>query len=316
MSILCSLPIVANLIAGCAPVLPVAVGFVEGEHVLLAPVEVTTVSQILIRRGQSVEAGEPLAKLESQDAEIAVAAAKAQLAQARSQLADLRQGRRPEELAVLEAARNAAAVQLAEAQRASLRVQSLSRRGITTTADSDQASTQLDVAKAQLAQAEASLSVAKLPARDNAILAGEHQVEAAGAALSQAEWRLSKRVITAPAKGTVSDLILTTGDTAGPSAPVMALLPDGAVKLKLYFPQAELPRLKPGTELAIHCDNCPDDLKATVSFVSSEPEFTPPVIYSLENRQKLVFLVEALEAGGRSKLMPGQIVDADYGVQP
>ena len=47
-----------------------------------------------------------------------------------------------------------------------------------------------------------------------------------------------------------------------------------------------------------------------MSYISDTPEFTPPVIYSLENRQKLVFLVEARETGGTSALRPGQIVDA------
>lgn len=311
MSLLCSLPVIANLIAGCTPVMPMAVGYVEGEHVLLAPVEVSTVTSISVKRGDHVVAGDKLAVLEDSDAKIAVSSAKAQLAQAKSQLADLKQGRRPEEIAVLEASRNSASVQLSEAERASARVSSLSKRGIATAADFDTATTQLDLARSQLAQAEANLAVAKLPARENAIIGAEHQVEVASAALEQAEWRLSKRVITAPASGEVSDLILNSGDTTGPSAPVLALLPDGAVKLKLYFPEPLRVRLSVGAELAIRCDNCPNDLKAAVSFVSNEPEFTPPVIYSLENRQKLVFLVEAKETGGKNVLKPGQIVDAD-----
>ena len=311
MSFLCSLPVIANLIAGCAQVMPMATGYVEGEHVLLSPVEVSTVSSIAVKRGDHVVAGAVLAVLEDSDAKIAVSSATALLAQAKSQLADLKQGRRPEELAVLEAARSSAAAQLTEAERASQRVSSLSKRGIATTADFDTANTQLDLARAQLAQSEANLAVAKLPARENSILAAQHQVEVAAAALEQANWRLSKRVIRAPASGEISDLILNAGDTASPSSPVLAMLPDGAVKLKLYFPEPLRALLEPGTPLSVKCDNCPADLKATVSFVSNEPEFTPPVIYSLENRQKLVFLVEAKETGGKGILKPGQIVDAD-----
>lgn len=311
MSFICSLPVIANLVAGCTQALPMATGYVEGEHVLLAPVEVSTVTSLSVKRGDHVTAGDVLAVLENSDAKIAVSSANALLAQAKSQLADLKQGRRPEEIAVLEASRNSAAVQVTEAERASARLSSLSKRGIATAADFDTATTQLDLARSQLAQAEANLAVARLPARENAILAAEHQVEVAGAALEQAEWRLSKRVIKAPASGEISDLVLNAGDTASPSSPVLALLPDGAVKLKLYFPEPLRVRLEPGTELSVKCDNCPDNLKATVSFVSKEPEFTPPVIYSLENRQKLVFLVEAKESGGKGLLKPGQIVDAD-----
>lgn len=82
-------------------------------------------------------------------------------------------------------------------------------------------------------------------------------------------------------------------------------------KVEALFPRAIAGAPNVGAELAIRCDNCPEDLKAAVSFVSNEPEFTPPVIYSLENRQKLVFLVEAKETGGKNVLKPGQIVDAD-----
>lgn len=311
MSFICSLPLIANLVAGCTQALPMATGYVEGEHVLLAPVEVSTVVALKARRGDMVKAGDTLAVLEDSDARIAVSSATAQLAQAKSQLDDLKQGRRPEEIAVLEASRNASAVKVTDAERALNRVSSLSKRGIATSADLDSATTALDLARSQLEQAEANLAVGKLPARDNAILAAEHQVEVASAALEQAKWRLSKRVIAAPASGEVSDLILNAGDTASPSSPVLAMLPDGAVKLKLYFPEPMRVRLKPGTTLAVQCDNCPPGLEASVSFVSNEPEFTPPVIYSLENRQKLVFLVEAKELGGKAALKPGQIIDAD-----
>src|SRR5690606_795362 len=101
---------------------------------------------------------------------------------------------------------------------------------------------------------------------------------------------LSKRTLTAPATGRVNDVIREAGDTAGPSAPVVSLLPDGAVKLTVYVPETAFSSVKVGSELAVRCDGCGDGLKARVSYVSPDPEFTPPVIYSLENRQKLVYL--------------------------
>ena len=102
MSFLCALPLIASLL-GCVPAAPLAVGYVEGEFVRLAPIELATVQAVLVRRGDRVEAGQPLAEMESGDAAIAVAQAEAALAQARAQLADLRLGKRPEEIAVLEA---------------------------------------------------------------------------------------------------------------------------------------------------------------------------------------------------------------------
>jgi HlyD family secretion protein len=87
------------------------------------------------------------------------------------------------------------------------------------------------------------------------------------------------------------------------------MLPDGAVKLTLYLPEPALSSVKVGTMLDVHCDGCKPGLKARVSYVSPDPEFTPPVIYSLETRQKLVYLIEAKPVGEATRLQPGQIVD-------
>ena len=87
------------------------------------------------------------------------------------------------------------------------------------------------------------------------------------------------------------------------------MLPDGAVKLRVYVPEAALSTISVGTSLPVNCDGCSGSMTATVSYVASEPEFTPPVIYSLQNRQKLVYLVEAIPDAGATALKPGQIVD-------
>ena len=78
---------------------------------------------------------------------------------------------------------------------------------------------------------------------------------------------------------------------------------------RLYVPEASVAAIAPGTVLTVNCDGCPAGLTATVTWVATEPEFTPPVIYSLENRQKLVYMIEARPAGPTA-LKPGQIVDA------
>src|SRR5690606_38852563 len=104
MSFFCSLPLAAQLFAACAAPAPLAAGYVEGDYVLLSPIEVVDVQTVLVRRGDRVEAGAALVTLESADATIAVAQAEAALSQAKAELADLQVGKRPEEIAVLEAA--------------------------------------------------------------------------------------------------------------------------------------------------------------------------------------------------------------------
>ncbi len=311
MSFLCSLPLVAGLMSSCPAPSPVlAVGYVEGEHVMLAPTETAELLTLSVKRGDAVAPGMVLATLEDDDAKINVAEANAALAQAQAQLANLKEGRRPEEIGVLEAGLNSAIVEATEAERIAARLTGLSRRGISSQAELDQATMKLDLANAKVVQSKANLAVARLPARPQEIVAAEQQVKRAAASLEAAQWRLSKRKIVSPASGTVSDIIRNPGDIAGPQAPVLDILPDGAVKIRLYFPESEMSKLKLGTVLDVRCDGCAAGLQAKVSFVSGEPEFTPPVIYSLENRQKLVFLVEARELGAAGVLKPGQIVDA------
>jgi HlyD family secretion protein len=309
MSIFCSIPFAALVFSACGPGAPLAVGYVEGEYVLLAPIEVAQVESISVKRGDRVETGKPVVSLETADTEIAVAQAKSAVAQAEAQLADLKIGKRPEEIAVLEATLRSTMAQQAEAERVLARAKDLLRRGTSTQAEYDRASTAVETAAAAVGQAEANLAVARLPARPETIRAAENQLDQAKAALDQARWRLSKRVLAAPAPGRIDDVIRDPGDIAGPTAPVISMLPDGAVKLKVYVPQASFSSVKVGALLDVRCDGCPPGLTARVSYVSPDPEFTPPVIYSLETRQKLVYLVEARPEGDATALQPGQIVD-------
>lgn len=309
MSMLCTLPFAAALFSSCAAPAPLAVGYVEGEYVLLAPLETAQLRSLEVRRGDRVEAGEVLAALENEATRFAVAEAEAALAQAEAQLADLKLGKRPEEIAVLDAALRSAEAAEAEARRVLERTRDLHRRGIATQAELDKATTAAERAEAAVGEAKAQRAVAELPARRETIEAASSQVERARASLKQSRWRHEQRVLHAPATGRIADVIRTPGDLAGPNAPVLSLLPDGAVKLKLYVPEPEFSSIAVGETVEVRCDGCPDGLAARISYAAPEPEFTPPVIYSLETRQKLVHLVEARPVGDTQYLKPGQIVD-------
>tara|TARA_R110002020_G_scaffold50963_17_gene144486 strand:- start:934 stop:1890 length:957 start_codon:yes stop_codon:yes gene_type:complete len=311
MSLLCSIPVLAALFSGCGGPGPLAVGYVEGEYVLVAPIETAQIVDLAVRRGDRVAAHQPLGRLERRDAEIAVAQAEAALAQAQSQLANLKQGRRPEEIASIEAGLGSAEAQAAEARRVMQRQKDLLSQGISTQATFDSASTSVELAEAKVSELEANLAAARLPARADEIDAAQAAVEQARAVLESAQWRLAKRTLSIPQSGVVSDIIRNAGEVAGPQAPVLSVLPDGAIKLKLYVPETALSSLSVGAHLSVHCDGCGEGMRATVSYISADPEFTPPVIYSLENRQKLVYLIEARPQQDAWALAPGQIVDVD-----
>ena len=305
---LCTLPLAASLLSTCADPAPFASGYVEGEYTLVAPVATAQIAAVQVARGDRVTAGQKLVQMETRDAAIALAGALAALAQAQSQRADLGEGKRPEEIAVIEATLASARAQLTEALRSRDRLVGLSARGAATETQRDDAITAAEVAAARVAEVEANLTVARLPARPQAIAAAEANVAVANAAQQQAQWSLDARALTAPAAGTIVDVIRRPGEIAGPSAPVLSFLADGAVKLRLYVPETAVAQIAIGSALHVRCDGCAPDLSAVVTYVSDAPEFTPPVIYSLENRQKLVYLIEAHPAAG-SDLNPGQIVD-------
>jgi HlyD family secretion protein len=311
---ICAFRFLAAFLPACAPALPAAVGYVEGEYVQIAPIDTARITSLAVRRGDRVNAGDAIASVETTDAEIAVRNAKGQLGQAEAELANILYGRRPEEIAAIEAQLNSAKVQRDDAKRSLDRKLDLHTRGYAPQADLDQAQTTYDVAAARVNELTANLAVANLPSRNDEIEAAKSRVAQARANLDQMQWRLAQRSLTAPAEGAIADIIRRPGEVAGPSAPVVSMLPDGAVKLKVYVPETMVSSLAVGDSLDVRCDGCPSGLTAKISYVARQPEFTPPVIYSLETRQKLVYLIEARPSPENGRhLQPGQIVDVILG---
>ncbi|GHH03258.1 HlyD family secretion protein [Pseudodonghicola xiamenensis] len=314
--LLCSLPLIGTLFGACADPASFATGYVEGEYLLIAPVATAQIEDLPIRRGDRVAAGDLLVEMEKRDATIALAQAEAALARAENELADLKLPKRDEEIHVIEAELASAKAEAVEAAREAERQKNLYQRNTTPKSQMDAAATALDVARAKVAETEASLAVARLPARPDVIAAAEAAVAEARAARESAAWQLSKRTLTAPAAGKVTEILRRTGEIAGPQAPVLSFLPDGGVLLRVYVPETEISSIKVGSRLTVNCDGCEPGMVARVSYVSDAPEFTPPVIYSLDNRQKLVYLIEARPEAGTPSIQPGQIVDVALEPKP
>jgi len=125
----------------------------------------------------------------------------------------------------------------------------------------------------------------------------------AEAALRQAkanlDWsrtRLARRRGISPADGTIQEVYFRPGETVPPGRAIMSLLPPGNLKVRFFAPEGVLPSIKYGETVGVSCDGCEAGLTATVSFIAKSAEYTPPVIYSREERAKLVFLIEARPA--------------------
>ena len=135
-------------------------------------------------------------------------------------------------------------------------------------------------------------------------------MEAAKAALAQAEWKLDQKSVKAAVAGLVQDTYFVRGEWVNANQPVVSLLPPQNIKVRFFVPQRDLGALKLGQKLSLACDGCAAPVPAVVSFISPQAEYTPPVIYSQQERAKLVFLVEARPAPeDAERLHPGQPLD-------
>ena len=172
--------------------------------------------------------------------------------------------------------------------------------------------------EASVEQLKATLATAKLPTgRPDELRAAQADADSARQALAQADWRLGQRTIEAPQAGRVNDTYYVIGDFVPAGSPVVSLLPAANVKIRFYAPEPTLGRLKSGQSVSFTCDGCGAAMSATISFIADRAEFTPPVLYSRENRAKLVFLVEARPAADTAaRLNPGQPVDVTLPPQP
>jgi len=163
-----------------------------------------------------------------------------------------------------------------------------------------------DLQKATLAENEAAVANATITfQRAKELLArnvgsqkvyddAEASLRTAEARLNSARTRLQRRAIVSPVEGRVQEVYFRVGELVPAGRPIVSVLPPGNVRVRFFVPQEDVPRLKIGDTVQVTCDGCAAGLKARISFISAQAEFTPPVIYSQEERSRLVFRIEAL----------------------
>ena len=284
-------------------------GYVEGEFVRVAAPFAGQLSLLAVQRGTTVQLGGALFALEQENEKAARTEAQERLKSAAARLADLQKGKRPDEVAAADA-------QLAQAQAALHLSAAQLKRDEKLLADNfisrerlDQTRAARDRDKARVAELTAQLHLAKQGARSDDINAARAEMQAAQAAVAQAQWRLDQKSLKSPVSGLVYDTLYVTGEWVPAGAPVVSLLPPANIKLRFFLPEPLLAKFKIGQDIQVSCDACPR-FNAKISYVSTQAEYTPPVIYSNEARTKLVYLAEArLAPEDAVKLHPGQPVD-------
>ena len=285
-------------------------GYVEAESVRLAPSIGGRLTGLTVKRGDTIAIDQAVFTLGADNEQAAVNEASARLAQAQAQAADLDTGKRPSEIAALQASLESAQATLQSAALEFNRQQQLVRQGYLPVSNLDTYRAERDTAAARVRQAQADIKTAHLAGREQTRKAARDSVKAAEAALAQAQWQLLQKSVKATRAGAIDDTYYNVGEWVPAGNPVVSILPPENRKIRFFVPETRLGSLKLGQTLQVHCDGCGEPIAMKISYISPQAEYTPPVIYSKESRAKLVMMVEALpDIKDAARLHVGQPVD-------
>jgi HlyD family secretion protein len=282
-------------------------GYVEGKFVYVASPQAGRLDRLSVARGDTISTNHPLFTLDNEPEASGEAQAREFLRADEARLADLRTGKRPPE-------KDAIAAQLAQAkvehQRAVDLLKSYESQyaagGVPMT-DLISARAAVEADAAVVRQYQSDLIVAALPGRDEQLKAQANQVAADKAALAQATWKFQQKEIASPRNGLVFDTLYREGEWVAAGNPIVQILPPENIEVRFFVPESIVGKLKVGERITVHCDGCAADVPAAISFISNQVEYTPPVIYSNENRAKLAFMAIAQpEPNKATALHPGQ----------
>jgi HlyD family secretion protein len=286
-------------------------GYAEADYVKVGPTQAGQLTSVAVARGDEVAVGAKLFTqddLNERDARDQVAQ---QLEQAKQVLANLENGGKLTEIQQAEASVEDAQATLLRTKVDLQRSLDLKRDGFATKQSVDQLTADFHSAQAKVTGDEAALAQMRAPlGRVAEVNAQDAAVRSARAMLEMADWRLAQRTVVAPVAGRVADVLAQSGETLAAGAPVVSLLPPANIFVRFFIPEPALASVHRGDAVALACDGCPAGLRAAISFISPQVEYTPPVIYSESSRAKLVYLIEARPSPEQaSRLNPGEPIE-------
>lgn len=282
-------------------------GYVEGENIYLASPYAGALVEALVERGQNVKKGELLFKLDSNPQAMAIMEATAGLQEAERQFLNLKAPRRPDEIAQIEAQIGQVTSKMALAELRVKRYQTLYEKHALAKDNLDAVKERYRELSYLKAQYEANLRLAKLGAREEQIKAQQAQIAVILARKDQATWQLNQKSIYAPADGLIFDTYFKQGEFVGALQPIASLLTPENIHVEFFVSSPMLAFMKVGKKITFDCDGCSVSNQAEIRYISPEAEFVPPVVYSRENRNKLVFRIKA-NIKNSAQFKPGQPV--------
>ena len=292
----------------------------EGMIVLSGNVEVTEanigfklsgrVVELLVDEGYKVKKDDILARLDNAELASIVIQNRASLQEALTRLAELRAGSRAQEIEQASANVYSAEAELIKAKKDYERYEALFRNDAISAQQRDAAKKTFDVTVSQHKKALETLSLVKEGPRKEEITAAEHRVQQARAALATSEERLKDTTIYAPFSGVILRKNIELGETVAPGMPVFTIGDVENPWIKVYVKEDRLGHVKLGQKAKVTTDSYPGKTyEGTVTFISSEAEFTPKIVQTQEERVKLVFGVKVSVKNRDDELKPGMPAD-------
>ncbi|MDV6329839.1 HlyD family secretion protein [Asticcacaulis sp. 201] len=282
-------------------------GYVESQTVSIAAPQSGWLSAVDVDRGDTVRDGQPLFRLDATAAQYALAGAENRATSAQAQAADLAKGARDADIAPLTAQRFQAQSQLDLALANEARYAQLEPKGYVSATQMDSLRAATKSARAQLANIDRQIEEKRLASRVDQQRAAQAQAAAASADVAGAKYTVDDRDVKARLTGLVDERLREPGEFVAAGSAVLTVRPQGREFVRFYVPQSDLAKFRVGGSVRISCDGCKGQT-GKVRFISPSAEFTPPVIYSVRERQKLMFLIEATPESPNA-LHAGQPVD-------
>jgi HlyD family secretion protein len=265
-----------------------------------------------VAEGQTITAGQMVARLEDKDIKLEIAQRKAQVDTARAVLAELKSGSRPEEIAQAEAA-----LERVEADGSRTRVEferqkRLYEREVISTREFDQAKTAFEGTEARIREAKEVLTLVRKGPRQEKIEQARSTLEQAREALELAQTRLKYATLLSPLSGTVLSENVQAGEFVSPGTPIVSVGDLNRVYLRAYINETDLGRVKVGQDVKITADTFPGKtFEGKISFIAPQAEFTPKNIQTQKERVKLVYRIKVEVPNPEMELKPGMPADGE-----
>ena len=292
------------LLVGCNRQSTEITGYVEGEFTYLSSPIGGTLKWLGVQRGEQVAPNQLLFRLDTEPEQSALNAAKQRTLEALGKYKDLEAPARATELGVIEGQIKQAKAQVQLTQARLKRIQTLYNKKFVAKDSLDAATSDFNSATAKVQSLQSEFNDAKLGGRKNAVDAANAAVSANAAEIKRAEWTVAQKNGIANDAARVFDTYYQVGEFVPAGRPIVSLLLPKDVHIVFYLSVAKMKSIQLGSEIGVQCSGCRDDLKAKITYISPVAEFTPPVIYSLENGPKLAFRILA-QSNSVEGLHPG-----------